>query len=89
MDIRILSGENVGAAKAEIIEWLGAASAIAVGNGDNDVAMLQKAIISIAVLGSEGCSVKALQSADLLVKDINDALMMVLTPQRLVAGLRS
>lgn len=88
-EVRVLNGEDVGLAKAETIERLGAENSLAVGNGDNDVAMLKKAAIAVAVLEEEGCSMKALQSADLLVKSIDDALMLVLKPQRLVAGLRS
>ncbi len=87
-DIRVLAGESISAAKALVLEQLGAESTMAVGNGDNDLAMLKKAAIGIAVLGPEGCSIKALQNADLLVKDINDALMLLLKPQRLIASLR-
>ncbi|NLX90847.1 MAG: ATPase P [Firmicutes bacterium] len=87
-DIRLFAGENISAAKAVFLEQLGAESTMAVGNGDNDAAMLKKAAIGIVVLGPEGCSIKALQNADLLVKDIDDALMLVLRTQRLIADLR-
>ena len=87
-DIRSFAGENISAAKAVFLEQLGAESTMAVGNGDNDAAMLKKAAIGIVVLGPEGCSIKALQNADLLVKDIDDALMLVLRTQRLIADLR-
>ncbi len=88
-EIHVFAGENIGAAKAEFIDRLGPEATIAVGNGDNDAAMLRKAAIAIAVLGTEGCSVRALQCADLFVKEIRDALMLILKPRRLLAGLRS
>ncbi len=86
--IKIITGENTLEAKAKFVEHLGPAEVIAVGNGSNDVGMLEKAAIGIAVLGSEGCSKAAVQSADLFVKTINDALKIILNPQRLVATLR-
>ena len=88
INIQVLEGANIGAAKAEIVDNLGPETLIAVGNGNNDADMLKKAVVGIAVLGTEGCSVKALQNADLLVKSIDDALTMILKPQRLIAGLR-
>jgi len=87
-DIHILQGENTAAAKVNFLENLGPEKVIAVGNGSNDAGMLGKAAIGIAVLGPEGCAVEALQQADLLVKDIDDALMMIIKPQRLIATLR-
>jgi P-type E1-E2 ATPase len=87
-DIHVLCGENTSAAKAMFLEHLGPEQVIAVGNGSNDAGMLEKAAIGIAVLGPEGCSVEALRCADLLVKSVNDALLMVLKPQRLAATLR-
>ena len=86
--IKIITGENTLEAKAKFVEHLGPAEVIAVGNGSNDVGMLEKAAIGIAVLRSEGCSKAVVQSAGLFVKTINDALKIILNPQRLVATLR-
>lgn len=87
-EIKVLAGENVAMAKGQFLEGLGNEGVIAIGNGTNDTEMLKKADIGIAVLGREGCSAQALRHADLLVKNIDDALQMVLRPQRIVAGLR-
>ncbi len=61
----------------------------AIGNGRNDVEMVQDALIGVAVLGPEGCSGELLKRAAIVVKDINDGLDLFLNPQRLVATLRS
>ncbi len=62
---------------------------IAIGNGRNDVEMIQEALIGIAVIGPEGCSVELLKAANLVVGDINSALDLFLKPNRLTATLRS
>jgi P-type E1-E2 ATPase len=74
--------------KQALVERLGAGQVVAIGNGANDARMLSAAILGIAVLGREGLAVEALQSADLVVGRIEDALDLLLHPQRLVATLR-
>ncbi len=85
---QIVSGDNTSAAKVNFIDFAGPAETMAVGNGINDAGMLKKAVIGIAVLGPEGCAVATLCAADLVVNNIDDALTMVLKPQRLIASLR-
>lgn len=43
-------------AKAALIGRLGASRAVAIGNGSNDAAMLERAGLGIVVVGSEGCA---------------------------------
>ena len=74
--------------KQALVERLGAGQVVASGNGANDARMLSAAILGIAVLGREGLAVEALESADLVVGRIEDALDLLLHPQRLVATLR-
>ncbi|MCY1423708.1 hypothetical protein D9M71_394300 [compost metagenome] len=50
--------------------------------------MLQKAALSIAVIGPEGASSIALGAADLVALDILSALDMLISPQRIVASLQ-
>lgn len=50
--------------------------------------MLKKAVLGIAVIGYEGASVKALNAADIVVKDINEGLGLLQNPKRLKATLR-
>jgi soluble P-type ATPase len=74
--------------KAAHVLALGGQSVAAIGNGANDAAMFQAAGLRIAVLGGEGVAANLLNAADVLVRDINDALDMLLVPNRLIATLR-
>lgn len=86
--VRILT-EPVGAPEKEaFVRSLGADSVAAVGNGANDSLMLKTAALGILVLETEGAAVKALVSADIVVKNINHGLDLLLNPKRLVATLR-
>ena len=61
---------------------------ICMGNGSNDILMFKDCALSIAIIGKEGLSTQALLNADILVKDICDALDMLSNPKRIVATLR-
>jgi P-type E1-E2 ATPase len=86
--VRLEAGGGESQQKAEFVRELGPDSVVAVGNGANDVGMLEVAGLSMVVLGDEGCAVRALQASDLLVGSADEALELLLTPQRLVATLR-
>jgi P-type E1-E2 ATPase len=73
--------------KRALVKRLGAERVLAIGNGANDVGMLRAAALGIAVIGTEGLAVEALQAAD-VVATIQDALDLLLHPRRLVATLR-
>lgn len=75
--------------KAEYLKNLGAEKTIAIGNGRNDRLMLRKAAIGILTLQTEGVAVEAMVMADVVVKDIHDALDLLLYPKRLLSTLRS
>ena len=62
-----------GAAKAEILKRLGPESAIAIGNGRNDVSMMARAGLGIAVLGPEGAAIELWRAADIAVADITES----------------
>ena len=74
--------------KAKIIKELGPEKIVAIGNGSNDVLMLKEASLGIGVIGEEGCAKDVLREADFFVKDVNDALSILLHPARIVATLR-
>ncbi|MBC7222806.1 MAG: HAD family hydrolase [Anaerolineae bacterium] len=74
--------------KRDFVVRLGSQGVAAVGNGANDAAMLREAALGIAVLGPEGLAKEALLAADVLVRDILDALDLLLQPERLVATWR-
>ncbi|ACX52347.1 conserved hypothetical protein [Ammonifex degensii KC4] len=86
--IVVLRRPLTGPEKERYIEGLGSTQTVAIGNGANDVRMLRRAILGIAVLGPEGLAAEVLQAADVLVRDINEALDLLLKPKRLIATLR-
>ena len=62
---------------------------MAIGNGTNDVLMLEHCSLGIVVLGPEGTSGAALRAADVICRSIEEALDLLLSPQALVATLRT
>ena len=85
----IILKDNLGSGeKLRFIESLGAQETAAIGNGSNDMLMLEGAAIGIAVIGPEGSSTRALMAADVAVNDIIAGLDLFLNPKRLLATLR-
>ena len=74
--------------KADYVDQLGCEKVIAIGQGANDSAMLQKAAIGVCVLSPEGTAVSTLLAADLVVPDILTALALLEKPNRMIASLR-
>jgi len=74
--------------KERLLRSLGPSAVAAVGNGANDVAMLRRAALSIAVAGREGMAAALWTAADVLVWSVEDGLDLLLEPRRLVATLR-
>ena len=74
--------------KANYVLKIGRKSVVAIGNGNNDAGMLRAAELGIAVLGPEGLATQAPTAADLVCANVNDALDVLLLPNRLRATLR-
>lgn len=74
--------------KLDFIESLGADKVIAIGNGFNDLLMLERAAIGIAVVQKEGASAKTVAASDIVITSITDALELILNPLRIAATLR-
>ncbi len=74
--------------KLRVLESLDPSRTVAIGNGNNDHLILKEAAFGIAVLGDEGISASAMKNADVIVKNISDALDLFLKPKRLIATLR-
>ncbi len=74
--------------KLELLRKLGIHETISIGNGANDAHMLKESTIGICVIGREGAAVEAVMSADLVTSDINNALDLLIVPERMVATLR-
>lgn len=88
LNVNILCSNNHTLEKADYIKELGADTCFAIGNGNNDELMLKCAAVSIALIGDEGCSTKALINSDIVCKEISDALDLLLNENRLIASLR-
>ena len=74
--------------KFDFLKTLNLEMTVVVGNGSNDQLILKEAALGIAVLGDEGVSVSAIKTADVVVKNIQNALDLLLKPKRLIATLR-
>ena len=88
VDVVILSGGGEDVAKGEHVARLGSSGTVALGNGMNDRLMLAEAVLGLAVMQREGTARVAIESADVLFRDVRDALDALLEPQTLVATLR-
>ena len=85
--VTIPQEESTGA-KLDFLKSLDLTRTAAIGNGSNDRLILKEAALGIAVLGDEGLSVSAMKSADVVVRNISDAVSLFLIPKRLIATLR-
>ncbi|MCG8642634.1 MAG: ATPase P [Desulfobacterales bacterium] len=86
--LTVISKDNQHQKKLDYLDALGAEQTLCAGNGRNDVLMLKKACIGIAVLGDEGVSSACLSASDIVVKDILDVFGLLKTPERIIATLR-
>ena len=86
--LTILQTEDHRSEKMSFVKTLNPETVVAIGNGRNDVAMLESAALGIAVMQGEGASAEALQSADIVCLNICDALDLLQFPKRLTATLR-
>jgi soluble P-type ATPase len=74
--------------KLRELERLGPERSAVIGNGANDVLVLQAAALGIAVVGPEGASSAALRAADVVCSSVVEALDLLLDPLALCATLR-
>lgn len=87
--LEIIGPEYQDLAKERFIDKLDPELVAAVGNGRNDLLMLQRAALGIAVIQAEGGSGMVAGSADVLCTSILDAFDLLLYPARLIATLRN
>jgi P-type E1-E2 ATPase len=87
--VHIYPREVMADEKAKLIRQLGQNRSACIGNGKNDLLMVQEAILSIVVVGREGAYAKTAMAADLWVNHSLDALDLFLQRHRLIASLRS
>lgn len=87
--IKTLQTGNGTEEKEAFITELGPETTATIGNGTNDALMLKKSVLGILVIEAEGASLEGLLKADVVTKNINDALELLIYPKRLVATLRA
>ena len=87
--LTILPTENQAVKKLEYVQSLGAEETVCIGNGRNDRLMLKAAVIGIALLQEEGAAAETLAAADVVCRNIRDALALFENEKRLIATLRS
>jgi soluble P-type ATPase len=88
LEVLVLSSSDHTAEKALFLSKLGAERTVALGNGNNDAAMLKEAVLSFAVMGEEGCAKETLLASDVVCRDIVSAMELLLHPKRMIATLR-
>ncbi len=86
--LKIIEEENQHIRKENYVRELGADNVFAIGNGNNDIMMLGAARVGVAICLDEGVSAEAVNLADILVNSAEDALGLLLYPNRLKATLR-
>jgi soluble P-type ATPase len=73
--------------KLGLLRQLGASRTVAIGNGVDDVPMIEEAGLGICILGKEGTFSEAMEKADVVFTNILDALDFLLKPLRQKATL--
>ncbi len=87
--VRVLpDGSSHTEGKATFVMKLGSEKTVAIGNGRNDLKMIEKAALGIVVVQAEGASGRTIMAADIIVPDILSALDLLINPLRIVATLR-
>ena len=86
-EIIYLTGGDSSQKKLELLRQLGPARTVAVGNGADDVPMIEEAGLGVCVLGKEGTFSEAMKKADVVFMNILDALDFLLKPLRQKASL--
>jgi soluble P-type ATPase len=73
--------------KLNLLRQLGAKKTVAIGNGVDDILMIEEAGLGICVISKEGTAGEMIQKADVVVSNILDALDFLLKPLRQKATL--
>lgn len=89
IEVHVLQQTDQKKQKAEIVKATCGREKIVVGNGALDEEMLGAADLAICVMGIEGCAVSSLLKSDILVRDPESAVELLLFPNRLVSTWRS
>jgi soluble P-type ATPase len=86
-EVIYLTEGEVSQGKLDLLRQVGAARTVAIGNGVDDVAMIEEAGLSICIIGVQGTSAEAIKKADVVFTDILHAFDFLLKPMRHKAAL--
>ena len=86
-EITYLTEGEASQTKLDLLRRLGAMRCVAIGNGVDDVPMIEEAGFGICIFSKEGTLSEAMKKADVVFMDILDALDFLLKPLRQKATL--
>ena len=86
-EVIYLKEGEVSQGKLNLLQHLGAHRGVAIGNGVNDLAMIEHSALGIVVMNREGTMAGVIGKADLVFMNILDALDFLLKPLRQKATL--
>lgn len=86
--LHVIGAGNQAQAKLALVDSLGTEQVVAMGNGANDMLMLEGVALGICVLGTEGAATRTLVASDVTVRTPTDGLDLLMHPGRLAATLR-
>ena len=86
--LEIFDVDNAALSKREIVNNIDSKLTMTIGNGNNDVEMFEESILSVAVIGDEGCAVKAIFAAYIITNNSGVGIDLLLNPHRIKATLR-
>ncbi len=88
-EIIVLTSDEHDLEKARFVHSLGFRETVTLGNGANDLKMVQEGVLSFGVIGGEGAYGPLLTKVDIVVNNIDHAIKMLLNPMKIVATIRT
>lgn len=87
-EIIVLQSDEHDLEKARFVHTLGFRETVTLGNGGNDLKMVQEGILSFGIMAGEGIYAPLLSKVDIVVHNIDHAIDMLINPMKIVATLR-
>ncbi|NBG88607.1 hypothetical protein [Isachenkonia alkalipeptolytica] len=87
-EIIVLQSSDHSEEKARFVHTLGYRETVTLGNGGNDVKMVQEGILSFGIIAGEGAYAPLLTKVDIVVHNIDHAIEMLIHPRKIVATIR-
>lgn len=87
-EIIVLKSDEHAWEKARFVQNLEFRETVTLGNGGNDLKMVEEGILSFGIIGEEGIYGPLLSKVDIVVHSIDHAIKMLLHPMKIVATIR-